>query len=194
MGMAYCSDCSTKCWQYDHLSVDSCTQGTTTDPPTNTGVACELTVDGVWSSWSACSASCGGGTQIRSCNNPAPSGNGVPCTGVASQACNTNPCPSTDPVDGGWSDFGACSVSCGGGTQTRTCANPEPSNGGADCTGESTQPCNTDACDDGGETDSSASTGAGGATKPTSSATAQSPLFLLTTLLIGLVIAGASRV
>lgn len=46
MGMAYCSDCSTKCWQYDHLSVDSCTQGTTTDPPTNTGVACELTVDG----------------------------------------------------------------------------------------------------------------------------------------------------
>ena len=47
MGMTYCSDCSTKCWQYDRLSVASCIQGTTTVPSTNTHVACEFYVDGV---------------------------------------------------------------------------------------------------------------------------------------------------
>ena len=50
------------------------------------------------------------------------------------------------PVNGGWSDWSACSVSCGGGTQTRTCTNPAPSGGGADCVGASSQSCNTQAC------------------------------------------------
>lgn len=55
--------------------------------------------------------------------------------------------------DGGWSDFGdwsECSASCGGGTQerTRSCNNPSPANGGADCVGEAeeSQECNTDPC------------------------------------------------
>ena len=50
------------------------------------------------------------------------------------------------PVDGGWSAFGACSESCGGGTQTRTCTNPAPANGGDNCSGSATQSCNTGAC------------------------------------------------
>lgn len=50
------------------------------------------------------------------------------------------------PVNGGWSGYGACSATCGGGTQTRTCTNPAPANGGATCAGSDTQACNTFAC------------------------------------------------
>ena len=56
-------------------------------------------------------------------------------------------------VDGGYSDFGdwsVCSAECGGGiqTRTRTCTNPAPAHGGADCVGDSTETreCNTQAC------------------------------------------------
>ena len=56
-------------------------------------------------------------------------------------------------VDGGYSDFGdwsECSAECDGGTQTRsrTCTNPAPAHGGADCVGDSTETreCNTQAC------------------------------------------------
>ena len=57
-----------------------------------------------------------------------------------------------DPVDGGWSDddWSECSAECGGGTQARnrTCTNPAPANGGADCVGEATeiQKCKTHFC------------------------------------------------
>ena len=50
------------------------------------------------------------------------------------------------PINGGWSAWGACSVSCGGGLQTRTCTNPTPSNGGSACTGVSSRSCNIAAC------------------------------------------------
>ena len=50
------------------------------------------------------------------------------------------------PVNGGWSDWSTCSVSCGGGTQTRTCTNPAPANGGSPCSGASSKDCNTQAC------------------------------------------------
>lgn len=49
-----------------------------------------------------------------------------------------------------WSEYGECSVECGGGVQIRTrdCNNPAPENGGLDCVGNSTetQECNTCAC------------------------------------------------
>ena len=52
-------------------------------------------------------------------------------------------------VDGGYSEFGnwsECSETCGLGgneTRTRTCTEPPPSQGGADCVGEAseTRPC-----------------------------------------------------
>ena len=56
-------------------------------------------------------------------------------------------------VFGGWSEFeewSECSVTCGGGSQTRTrpCDNPEPAHGGLDCQGgnSASQDCNDRNC------------------------------------------------
>ncbi|XP_078354722.1 uncharacterized protein LOC144639299 isoform X2 [Oculina patagonica] len=57
-------------------------------------------------------------------------------------------------IDGGYTDWSAseCSVTCGGGTKTlkRTCTNPQPSNGGKDCSelgpAEKKVPCNEEEC------------------------------------------------
>ncbi|XP_031566331.1 uncharacterized protein LOC116301419 [Actinia tenebrosa] len=108
-----------------------------------------------WSSWSSCSVSCGGGSQsrTRTCTNPAPANGGSNCDGPSSetQACSQTTCPT--PIHGNWtewSSWSSCSVSCGGGSQsrTRTCTNPPPSNGGSNCDGPSseTQECGTITC------------------------------------------------
>nr|KAG5685999.1 hypothetical protein BaRGS_028332 [Batillaria attramentaria] len=67
----------------------------------------------------------------------------------AAKTAGANQCP----VDGGWScwtDWGPCSVTCGKGTRTRTrtCDNPPPSSGGADCVGSATEtsPCHLQSC------------------------------------------------
>jgi hypothetical protein len=113
---------------------------------------CDSGTIATYGEWSACSVSCGGGTQTRTNINQ--------CGGQVeeTQSCNTQCCP----INGGWSGWGSwsgwntCSASCGGGTQTRTrtrtCTNPSPSCGGAECSGSSTetetQSCNTQACCD----------------------------------------------
>ena len=62
-------------------------------------------VNGIWSSWTvwtACTSSCGIGTQLRNrmCNNPSPSGNGTSCSGSASEVrqCFSKPCSGIHPV------------------------------------------------------------------------------------------------
>ena len=58
-------------------------------------------------------------------------------------------------VDGVWADWpewglSDCSVTCGGGDQSRTrlCNNPPPQHGGADCTADGTTDTETQACND----------------------------------------------
>ena len=47
-----------------------------------------------------------------------------------------------EPINGGWcEEYSVCDVTCGPGNQTRPCACPTPSNGGAPCYGRATRPC-----------------------------------------------------
>ncbi|XP_035384811.1 hemicentin-1 isoform X2 [Electrophorus electricus] len=108
---------------------------------------------GAWLPWSPCSETCGTGmqTRVRLCNNPPPSFDGLPCKGadMQTQVCIEKTCP----VDGKWSSWvswGACSVSCGGGTRQRTriCASPSPQHGGRQCEGNNIHIdfCNNEPC------------------------------------------------
>jgi|GEM_PF-6132901 len=133
---------------------------------------CEIDEDceeGEYCSWGVCLLPvCGNGTLER--DEECDDGNienGDGCSSVClieqepeEPECQENEdCPSgyvcwqgtcQMPVNGGWSDWSVCSVSCGGGTQTRTCTNPAPVYGGNDCQGSSSQGCNTHSCGGGG--------------------------------------------
>jgi len=111
---------------------------------------------GSWTSWSSCSASCGGGTQSRRYNVSVPaSGGGAACPFVNGQTevrpCNTGACATNVNCVGSWSSYGSCSVACGGGNRIRTYTVTTPASGtGAACpfaNGQTqSQTCNTGAC------------------------------------------------
>ena len=118
-----------------------------------------------WSEFTSCTKSCGNGTKKRgrTCDNPPPQHGGKNCSGLGPatevDSCNSFPCP----IHGGytrWSNFSDCTLSCGGGLQTRvrSCANPTPQYGGRNCShlGSSNETilCNTQLCPiDGGYTE-----------------------------------------
>merc|ERR1712226_217434 len=107
---------------------------------------------GAWGDWGTCSASCGSGfqTRDRQCDNPPPSNGGADCN--PNERVDTRPCTSGNcPVDGGWtgwSSWSSCSVSCGMGEETRNreCLNPEPANGGQQCTDNGSEETDSRSC------------------------------------------------
>ncbi|XP_062577890.1 semaphorin-5A-like, partial [Saccostrea cucullata] len=122
----------------------------------DTYVCIKVTVHGGWSgwnSWGGCSVTCGSGTRtrIRSCDNPSPRFGGQPCSGESSESslCNTHNCP-VHGMWSGWSIWGSCSITCGGGqmSRSRNCDNPPPMYGGQACSGQSskTSSCNSLNC------------------------------------------------
>ena len=92
-----------------------------------------LAVWGTWTNYNTCSATCGGGIQerTRSCQY----GPGCPGLDSETMTCSTNPCPGKHMVNclltslyknafiytvwSPWGDFESCSVTCGGGLQSR---------------------------------------------------------------------------
>lgn len=113
-----------------------------------------------WSSWSACSQTCGVAvkTRRRTCGNPKPAHGGRVCVGTDRNeiyCTNLPPCPIAKPqsLDGSWGPWGIwddCSASCGGGfrLRRRRCDNPAPQNGGLECPGCNIDygVCNTEPC------------------------------------------------
>ncbi|MFA6330185.1 MAG: carboxypeptidase regulatory-like domain-containing protein [Candidatus Micrarchaeia archaeon] len=81
---------------------------TCTGPYGGTTASCSANkaVNGGWSGWSSCSASCGGGTQYRYCNNPTPANGGASCSGSSSQSCNTQSCVTCRWVELACSHYG----------------------------------------------------------------------------------------
>ncbi|PZO79293.1 MAG: hypothetical protein DI626_11630 [Micavibrio aeruginosavorus] len=111
------------------------------------------------STWSSCSASCGGGTRTRTVTCQREDGTTAAdsnCTATkpaTSEACNTSSCYTYSWYTG---SYGSCSASCGGGTRSRTvycqrsdgssvsdsyCSGGKPSTSGS---------CNTHSCCSGG--------------------------------------------
>ena len=77
-------------------------------------------VDGgwsVWGIWSVCSASCGEGVQVRlrHCDNPAPLFGGKRCIGMAEESivCIADGICGAEGGWSHWSEFGACTLTCG---------------------------------------------------------------------------------
>ncbi|XP_046600130.1 semaphorin-5B isoform X1 [Neodiprion lecontei] len=160
-------------------STDMCqcqTRECNNPPPKHGGAGCvgtkvrvsNCTVHGEWTAWSAwseCSQTCGFAmkTRRRTCGNPAPAFGGRVCVGydhTESVCLELPPCPTPakaapPPKNGQWSQWSPwdkCSRPCGGGIRTRrrTCDNPLPSDGGAECPGCGFQieDCNTHQCED----------------------------------------------
>jgi hypothetical protein len=107
--------------------------------------------------WGACSATCGGGTQTRGYTITTPESGGGTCpqrSQTDTQPCNTQACgssssPSPQNCVATPNAWGACSATCGGGTQTRGYTITTSESGGGTCPQRSqtdSQPCNEQAC------------------------------------------------
>jgi len=110
-----------------------------------------LDCKGDWSDWSACSNTCGDGTQARNwITTKEPLGNGKACPSpltetrsrIGTEGCDVH-------CDGYWSWYSVCDKDCGGGYQTSYwITTTQPQGNGAACPSPSTiiKECNTQPC------------------------------------------------
>jgi hypothetical protein len=108
---------------------------------------CEMST---WSTFGTCSENCGGGihSKTRSVIKASIAG-GVECESLTREEnCNAHPCPvDCDLRDELWSEWGACSKSCGTGIQTRTFdVITAAAHGGIKCPSSEERTCNTTGC------------------------------------------------
>lgn len=133
-------------------------------------------VDGGWSTGDTCVCfgTAGQSRQTHSCTNPAPANAGKSCPNINKSGLNSQytSCAAAVSValncrkDGGWSAWGACSKSCGGGTMNRSCSNPVPFGTEASgCAGASSSGCNSQSCCTGSSSDSDSAKLNNGASK-----------------------------
>eukprot|EP00667_Euglena_gracilis_P000508 EG_transcript_508 len=132
----------------------------------NPNVTCEC---GVWTNYSACGKSCGGGSRVRQClewADPEDDGDDdqldvqstcpVPGLRIETEPCNTAPCE-PDPVEPDpvctcveWDRTAPCSLSCGGGSRAIHCTRytaASDANCPAPATLKATEICNEQPCD-----------------------------------------------
>jgi len=115
--------------------------------------SCREGVQGHWSHWTSWATSSDGGgagggrviVRTRVCDEPVPDFDGDVCEGNASEvkACSQDPIVS---IDGGWAEWGISSWTSSNPsgtarerTKTRTCTNPAPDCGGAECPGSGSE-------------------------------------------------------
>ncbi|CAJ1402607.1 unnamed protein product [Effrenium voratum] len=129
------------------------TQGCGINPCSTTGPQDCSMMD--WAKWSDCSASCGDGSQVRSrkMDSLAVMG-GKPCTGPLQEVkiCKTHDCQVVDCRWSDWEQWSTCSVSCDGGTKTRSRNIAVSPMGGAACDPHDkveVAPCGTQTCGEG---------------------------------------------
>ena len=124
-------------------NVQACNGATTTAAPSTDCVVSD------WSAPSACSTTCGKGTQKRTRSIvSASAGGGQTCpTLVNVEQCDGGDCPVGCTVTG-WEDWGSCSLTCGTGFRERKRSiGTFAENGGAPCPSlVEIEPCNSDPC------------------------------------------------
>jgi len=108
-----------------------------------------------WSRWTPCSATCGDGSQKRrrKISEFATAG-GKPCDGALEEVsvCKTHQCQVVDCRWSKWEQWSSCSVSCDGGTKTRTRNIAVAPEGGLSCQPQDkveAAPCNVQMCGEG---------------------------------------------
>ena len=96
-----------------------------------------------WNDWGECSNSCGGGIKIRTADQCLPEGAVCEEVPIIEEKCNEDPCPEGKWNWNPWSD---CSVSCGGGTRTKTPNSCVPENAICNEVPILEETCNEDKC------------------------------------------------